>query len=216
MLRYTQISTNMVLNMFPVGQLSIFDTHKRLMSTVAYFFTNRFLSSKFTPGWRMWIKKAMDSSQDQPLYSSFADVIGIVFNNWTAIKLAVEHGMGGPPAVTQHKLTDIIDSVAQTITSNNVDWYDVSDLLADAMDTEFSTILEDDSNDEVANHLCQLYQMYQTGDHPSLQAALSSLPCRTPINTVLLNSASHSVPMESSSDEEAPAEDDGWTVVKRK
>ncbi|XP_054288468.1 uncharacterized protein LOC129004099 isoform X1 [Macrosteles quadrilineatus] len=160
----------------------------------------------------------MDSSQDQPLYSSFADVIGIVFNNWTAIKLAVEHGMGGPPAVTQHKLTGIIDSVAQTITSNNVDWYDVSDLLADAMDTEFSTILEDDSNDEVANHLCQLYQMYQTGDHPSLQAALSSLPCRTPINTVLLNSVTHSVPMESSSssDEEAPAEDDGWTVVKRK
>uniref|UniRef100_A0A1B6FYM1 Pre-rRNA-processing protein TSR2 homolog n=1 Tax=Cuerna arida TaxID=1464854 RepID=A0A1B6FYM1_9HEMI len=158
--------------------------------------------------------------QESGLYSHFPNIVGIIFNNWTAMKLAVEHGMAGPPAITQQKLIATVESASALLSSGKADRSNLSHFLADIMDSEFSTVLEDNSSDEVASHLCELYQMFSSGDVQSLVSALESLPCKSPIHLgpppVLRPSPPH---QESSPEEEEESEapqEDGWTLVKRK
>lgn len=62
------------------------------------------------------------------------------------------------------------------------EWETIADTLAIIMDDEFSTVLDDNSSDEVGFQLCQLYQMYSLGNLKELSGSLSHLPNTTPIN----------------------------------
>lgn len=176
----------------------------------------------------------MCSSQEGTLFinkdnPNFHNVVRIIFNNWTALRLAIEHGMGGPPFLTQIKLENIVDSVIETLQgltlksiNDNTDWCKVSDVLEMKMDSEFSTILEDNSSDEVAVHIGHLYKLYRLGDFDSINLSLESLPRLSPIFVKIQeNSVSSNNPLclEDKDDKNvtpsAPT-DDGWTYVTRK
>ena len=45
----------------------------------------------------------------QALSSQFKDIVENVFNRWTALKLAVEHGMGGPLGVNVNFLKYLVN-----------------------------------------------------------------------------------------------------------
>ncbi|XP_046679708.1 pre-rRNA-processing protein TSR2 homolog [Homalodisca vitripennis] len=159
----------------------------------------------------------MDPVQESGLYKHFANIVGIVFNNWTAMKLAVEHGMAGPPASTRQKLAATVETAAELLYSGTADWGELSDFLAETMDSEFSTVLEDGSSDSVASHLCQLYRMFSSGDVQSLVLALEPLPCKSPIHLGPQPELRPS-PEREEQKESPPQEpqEEGWTLVKKK
>uniref|UniRef100_A0A1B6LU08 Pre-rRNA-processing protein TSR2 homolog n=1 Tax=Graphocephala atropunctata TaxID=36148 RepID=A0A1B6LU08_9HEMI len=161
--------------------------------------------------------------QNQDEYIAFANVVGIIFNNWTALKLAVEHGMGGPPAITQRKIKHLIDVATRLIFSGPPDEDLLGGVLHTMMDCEFSTVLEDDSSFEVAVHLYQLYQLFAIGDAENLDAALSSLPCTSSIWRDIPDDQLRprqrpltSQESSSSEDEENSPCEKPWNLVKRR
>lgn len=98
-----------------------------------------------------------------------------IFNCWTALQLAVEHGMGGSQSVP--KAMSMIDAVVELFRNKpNADWDEVADLLGDMMDDEFNTICEDDSTDEVGLLLWEFYRHCSTGDRDLVEAELAKLP----------------------------------------
>uniref|UniRef100_A0A1B6DBK4 Pre-rRNA-processing protein TSR2 homolog n=1 Tax=Clastoptera arizonana TaxID=38151 RepID=A0A1B6DBK4_9HEMI len=152
--------------------------------------------------------------------TSFQEYVGIVFNNWTALKLAIEHGMGGPPTVLEMKVNKIIDNISNLLVSGS-EWEDVADTLANLMDDEFSTIIEDNSSDEVGFQLFQLFQLYSAGNHQEILASISHLPITTPINirrteVQALQKPPEEVQPQNSNNVMQLEEDSDWTIVKRR
>lgn len=150
------------------------------------------------------------------ILSNFSNIIGIILNNWTAIKLAIDHGMAGTPAACERKLMMLCEVVSTYLASGKSDWFDLSDLLSDVLDSEFGTVLEDNSSDEVAAHLCELYQMYLKGDAQSLIVEINKLSCQTPIfnNQAVQKVYPHHNVSEVNQETEA-TDSDGWTTVKK-
>lgn len=100
----------------------------------------------------------------------FKEVVENIFNRWTALRLAVEHGMGGPlglnvsvplddPDRPDHEMMmmhrspfqtaiEIINYVTCYCTENKrVDFIDLREVLEEIMDQEFQTICQDESID---------------------------------------------------------------------
>lgn len=104
----------------------------------------------------------------------FKEVVENIFNRWTALRLAVEHGMGGalglnvsvplaapdhPDQHNQHEMMmmhrspfqtaiEIINYVTCYCTENKrVDFIDLREVLEEIMDQEFQTICQDESID---------------------------------------------------------------------
>lgn len=146
---------------------------------------------------------------------SFSNVIGIILNNWTAIKLAIEHGMAGTPAACERKLTMLFEAISTYLGSGNTEWYDLSDLLTDVLDSEFGTLLEDNSSDEVAEHLCYLHQMFLKGDAQGLIAEISKLTYQTSILITQPVQRAYSQTVSEMNQETQETDSDGWTVVKK-
>lgn len=57
----------------------------------------------------------------------------------------------------------------------------LADLLQDFMDLEFSTILDDNSCNEIGYQLWELYQLYTSQRLQEIMEFLSDLPSSTPI-----------------------------------
>lgn len=165
-------------------------------------------------------------NKDNP---NFRNVVRLIFNNWTALRLAVEHGMGGSPSLTQIKLENIVDCVLETLQGlttesiyANTDWYKVSDVLEMKMDSEFSTLLEDNSTDEVAVHIGYLYKLYCQGDFDSINLSLESLPRLSSIfvkiqeNSVAPNNRLGLEAKDVDNFTPSAPTDDDWTYVTRR
>jgi pre-rRNA-processing protein TSR2 len=97
-----------------------------------------------------------------------------VFSTWTALKLAVEHGMGGQQG--KEMAVEFVNQVADLFCKNDVGVEEVADFLADFMDKEFQTMCEDNSPDEVAIVLWQFYQHCKAGRHDLVSSELSKFP----------------------------------------
>ncbi|GLH09123.1 Uncharacterized protein GBIM_14241 [Gryllus bimaculatus] len=98
-----------------------------------------------------------------------------ILGNWTALKLAVDHGTGGP------RSQELADNLVQYIgdifcEGGNVEPEDISDVLVEVMDTQFDTWLEDNSQDEISSLLCKLYQMCLQGNVDELKKEVDNLP----------------------------------------
>ena len=105
----------------------------------------------------------------------FRKAAGRVFNGWTALQLAVEHGMGGSQGHAKAML--MIDAVVDLFKSKpHAEWTEVADLLGDMMDDEFNTVCEDDSTDEVGTLLWEFYKICTTGDNDSIEEEIAKLP----------------------------------------
>lgn len=93
---------------------------------------------------------------------AFGKIVTHIFNNWSALKLAVDHSMGGPNSkqvllkysnmiyrITCYYLQTAVDCMNYMtqfcLYENNLDIYKIQEALEDLMDEEFETICEDDS-----------------------------------------------------------------------
>jgi pre-rRNA-processing protein TSR2 len=149
----------------------------------------------------------------------FRNVVETVFNTWTALRLAVEHGMGGHRG--KEIALNLVNLVTDLFCKGDIEAEEIADFLIDFMDTEFQTVCEDNSPEEVAVVLWQFYQHCKAGNHHLVNLELSRLPkcdvwlCKHPVSTreeavdpVDIISIGHS------SNVAAEEHDPEWTQVK--
>jgi pre-rRNA-processing protein TSR2 len=104
----------------------------------------------------------------------FRNVVETVFNTWTALRLAVEHGMGGHRG--KEIALNLVTQVTDLLCKSDFEAEEISDFLIEFMDTEFQTICEDNSPEEVATVLWQFYQYCKSGNYDLVNFELSKLP----------------------------------------
>ncbi|XP_050301076.1 uncharacterized protein LOC126739432 [Anthonomus grandis grandis] len=159
----------------------------------------------------------------------FTKVVSHIFNNWTALRLAVEHSMGGPNS-RQSAMEFLNYMVQYCLYEPNVEVEGIQDALEDILDEEFETVCEDDSPKEIAHLLYKFLTLLRQGKYEECDQEFQKLPS---INSDWLN---HQIALantarqdeESSDDSEeeeetnqpkqenAPMEDDGWTQVSHR
>ncbi|XP_055642050.1 pre-rRNA-processing protein TSR2 homolog [Toxorhynchites rutilus septentrionalis] len=125
---------------------------------------------------------AMATGTDVPLplaqlQSLFKEVVENVFNRWTALRLAVEHGMGGPLGL--NTAIEIIDYITCYCTEKkNVDSIDLREVIEEIMDQEFATICEDESIYEISEILINLLNMLKNNKVENVKEELTRMgPC---------------------------------------
>jgi pre-rRNA-processing protein TSR2 len=91
--------------------------------------------------------------------------IGIqsMFRQWTALSLAVHNQWGGP-ASAQHADNLVQSMIDLFNTPERIFKDDVSLILDDVMETNFNTICEDESTDELGQIICDMFYQCTTGD----------------------------------------------------
>ncbi|XP_076336538.1 pre-rRNA-processing protein TSR2 homolog isoform X3 [Tachypleus tridentatus] len=154
----------------------------------------------------------------------FHAAVRTVFTNWTALQLAIQHGMGGPYAREKERW---LADVAVQYFHDNVDLQpdEVEEFIGEILNNEFDTIADDGSVEEISRKLCQFHRWCQEG-HESL--VLENLPksrtlwigvnnsqCVTEqMQNLSLEHTTSDAPVQSIPNSEAPLEE-GWTVVRR-
>ncbi|XP_019877973.1 pre-rRNA-processing protein TSR2 homolog [Aethina tumida] len=105
----------------------------------------------------------------------FTKIVEHVFNNWTGLKLAVEHSMGGPNS--KQTATDCLNYMVQyCLYEPNVQVEDIQEALEDIMDEEFDTVCEDGSPREIAHVLFKFLELLKQGNTEQFEAEFQSLP----------------------------------------
>ncbi|CAH1099990.1 unnamed protein product [Psylliodes chrysocephalus] len=154
---------------------------------------------------------------------TFYKIVQHIFSNWTGLKLAVEHSMGGPNS--KQLAIECIGEVTQyCIDESNLDQESLEDFLEDTMDEKFDTIFEDGSPKEIATVLLQFVQLLKSGNVEQCEEEFRKLPVantnwlqesRTSNHQqVNIDSNSSSEDEDAHQSSEVPMEDDGWTVVQ--
>nr|CAI5839740.1 unnamed protein product [Callosobruchus analis] len=168
-------------------------------------------------------------------------IIQHVFNNWTALRLAVENCMGGPDS--NRTALDFVNYMVQfCLYERSVDIHKIQEALDEILDEEFETICEDGSTKEVAVLLYKFVKLLQDGNTQECELEYQKLPTinaewlranieqaeRTMLDSNSSSSEDEEQPTSSSQPTtnqrstalptvaETPMEDDGWTEVKSK
>ncbi|XP_066156767.1 pre-rRNA-processing protein TSR2 homolog [Euwallacea fornicatus] len=155
----------------------------------------------------------------------FAKVVSQIFNNWTALRLAVDHSMGGPHS--KQVAIDFINYMVQFCLSEpHVEAEHIQMAIEDILDEEFDTVCEDDSPKQISQLLYMFLRLLKDGKSEECEFEFQKLPVG---DTMWSNEPSKMRPVkkvenEFSSDdtdsdcEEAktatPMEQDGWVEVK--
>uniref|UniRef100_A0A0N7Z8Z5 Pre-rRNA-processing protein TSR2 homolog n=1 Tax=Rhodnius neglectus TaxID=72488 RepID=A0A0N7Z8Z5_9HEMI len=150
------------------------------------------------------------------------EIVGIILNNWTGLKMCIEHGMGGSNSSVAEKVCCLIKLVIEKLNCANVSWENISDLLEEFMDVEFNTLLEDGSADEVAQIVYELFYLFKEGNKNEINRKLNLINVKIPLQeeykmvqpphpavVTETDTAGNSYIVENASD-------DGWTVVKHR
>ncbi|XP_018569196.1 uncharacterized protein LOC108909362 isoform X1 [Anoplophora glabripennis] len=151
---------------------------------------------------------------------AFTRVVQHVFNNWTALKLAVEHSMGGPNS-KQTAVECMNYMVQYCLYEPSVDVLSIEEALEDILDEEFETVCEDNSPKEVAAILFKFIQLIKEGNVEQCEIEYQKLPTMNAdwLNQLKTQSSQTVVNDDSSSEDEqtksqTAMEQDGWTEVK--
>ncbi|XP_004923063.1 uncharacterized protein LOC101739155 [Bombyx mori] len=108
------------------------------------------------------------------LYDDFKPIVDLVLNNWTALQLAVEHGMGAPGGEKTAQLMAVY--IARYCVENVVDRDELAEVIEDLMDEEFDTVCHDESPKEIANLLILYLTLLKEGHHDELRARIEAMP----------------------------------------
>ncbi|XP_066470264.1 pre-rRNA-processing protein TSR2 homolog [Tiliqua scincoides] len=171
----------------------------------------------------------------------FQKGVEAVLGSWPVLQIAVENGFGG--TYSQEKAEWMVGAVEQYFQSNaNLEQEEVEDFLAELMNNEFDTIIEDGSLVQVSQQLCLFFSQCQQGDREAVHEAIARLKQKA--KAAKMAAAKSQPAEESSSEEEQEAEEeamdcsaapsmngsqpslspppgpdggeDGWTLVKKK
>ncbi|KAL8164296.1 UNVERIFIED_CONTAM: rRNA accumulation- protein [Gekko kuhli] len=166
----------------------------------------------------------------------FSQGVRAVLGNWPVLQIAVENGFGG--AYSQEKAEWLVGAVEQYFQSNaDLEPEEVDDFLAEVMNNEFDTMIEDGSLGQVSQQLCLFFSQCQQGNEAAVQEAIGRLAQRRQeARTVAAKAVAAE---ESSSEEEQETEEEamecstngappsppppsgpdsegGWTLVRKK
>jgi len=154
--------------------------------------------------------------------AKFQTIVEHIFNNWTGLQLAVEHGMAGPNS--RQVALECMDYMTQyCLNEQNVQISDIQDVLEDIMDEEFDTVCEDNSPTEIANLLHRFLLLLKEGNITQCDLEYQNLPtCKLwlskphpEVSTPGVGESS--IPQEpkpQGTDETPMEEDSEWTEVK--
>uniref|UniRef100_A0A023GFS4 Pre-rRNA-processing protein TSR2 homolog n=1 Tax=Amblyomma triste TaxID=251400 RepID=A0A023GFS4_AMBTT len=108
--------------------------------------------------------------------SAFHVSVKTLIGDWHGLQVAIENGMGGPQA--REKEQWLVGVLEQYFAENsNLHPDEVADLIAEIIDNEFDTIIEDGSLGQISALLCKHYQMCKEGrENEVLQALSQRLP----------------------------------------
>ncbi|XP_029156688.1 uncharacterized protein LOC114929324 [Nylanderia fulva] len=149
--------------------------------------------------------------------SFFLSVTQRIFSNWTALKLAVEHGIASvEKAVEFCPYTTEVLYMNEGLTSDQI-----AAELEDYMDEQLNTILEDNSTIQVAEELLRFHRYCMEGNESTAKTELEKLPplqpwftCERPVrSTRPLPSKEDSSSDDDMDVDKNEQENDGWTVV---
>ncbi|TKS65463.1 Pre-rRNA-processing protein TSR2 -like protein [Collichthys lucidus] len=151
-----------------------------------------------------------------------------VLNTWPVLQIAVDNGFGG--VYGQQKADWMVDVVQQYFHDNaDLQQFEVEDFIAQLMDQEFDTVVDDGS-------LPQVFSQWQQGALQELKLTISSLTQKagqrakvtapptasdddSDDETQVMESESSSPSVSRMDADPCPHsqdENDGWTVVRKK
>ncbi|XP_059805599.1 pre-rRNA-processing protein TSR2 homolog [Hypanus sabinus] len=174
----------------------------------------------------------------------FAEGIRTALEAWPAFQVALENGFGG--AHSQQKAAWMVTAVEQYFHDNaDLESEEVEELLADILDNEFDTVVEDGSLSEVAHQIWSTFALCQRGQESEVRARIQQLVerrDRVRVEVVPARGSGEEAEEDDSEEDGAEAMDcdsqaapeprslcpaaaegpskeedpDGWTVVRRK
>ncbi|KAI8978425.1 Pre-rRNA-processing protein TSR2-domain-containing protein [Pilobolus umbonatus] len=167
--------------------------------------------------------------------AAFAEGARYIFNNWTALRLAVEQDWGGVESGEKKEwfLNVIIDYFGKHGKKLDID--EIEDILNQIMTDEFQTTLEDDSPYMVAKHLILLFNQCINGNYSEVerlrekaktsnsfvassciaQGEDSEDEADIPANELPVDKEDMDEDMDDTP-EEPLVDEDGWEIVRRK
>ena len=102
----------------------------------------------------------------------FTEGVGSVLRQWTALELAVFHQWGGP--TSSARADDLVKEIVELFLGpERIYKDDIALLLEDYLDTNFSTICEDGSPDELGDLFCCMWRECIVGNTNLVTNALS-------------------------------------------
>uniref|UniRef100_A0A8C8SU98 Pre-rRNA-processing protein TSR2 homolog n=1 Tax=Pelusios castaneus TaxID=367368 RepID=A0A8C8SU98_9SAUR len=161
----------------------------------------------------------------------FSQGVRAVLDGWAALQIAVENGFGG--AHGKEKAEWMVGVVEQYFHSNAaLEPEEVEDFLAEVLNNEFDTIVEDGSLAEVSQQLQTLFAQCQRGEGAAVMEAIGRLARRhqeagrVAAQAQLGEGSSSEEAMEEKEEAmdcssptpppEPPPAEDGWTIVRKK
>ncbi|XP_068454743.1 pre-rRNA-processing protein TSR2 homolog [Clinocottus analis] len=164
----------------------------------------------------------------------FTEAVRAVLHSWPVLQIAVDNGFGG--VFGQQKADWMVDVVQQYFHDNaDLQRGEVEDYLADLMDQEFDTVVDDESLPQLCDSLIQAFLQWQQGALHQLKHTIDTLTQKKSQRAKVTAPPSHS---DEGSDDETqvmecepsspsvssrdppppppPDEEPGWTVVRKK
>uniref|UniRef100_A0ABM5FPZ7 Pre-rRNA-processing protein TSR2 homolog n=1 Tax=Pogona vitticeps TaxID=103695 RepID=A0ABM5FPZ7_9SAUR len=133
----------------------------------------------------------------------FSQGVEAVLGSWPVLQIAVENGFGG--AYSQEKAEWMVGAVEQYFQSNaDLEPEEIEDFLAELMNNEFDTVVEDGSLAQVSQQLCLFFNQCQRGDEAAVHETIVRLAQKKQEARM---AAAKSQPAEASSSEEEPEEE---------
>lgn len=161
---------------------------------------------------------------------SFHEAVGSVFQNWTALQLAVTQGAAGPQSSAIAKW--MVEATVQWFAENkDLECYEVEEFLTEVISNEFNVIIDDGSLREVSQLICEFYALaisVKEESRAELLRRLQALPkcdlSQCKVEDAEAETNGMEVDDDDDDDDETPKfsvqtnkpDDDGWTVVSRK
>ncbi|XP_069040439.1 pre-rRNA-processing protein TSR2 homolog isoform X2 [Lepisosteus oculatus] len=107
----------------------------------------------------------------------FAEGVRAVLETWPVLQIAVDNGFGG--AHSRQKADWMVDAVQQYFHDNtDLEQDEVEDFLAELMNNEFDTVVEDGSLPQVALELRELFGKCQQGQLAEVRDRIAQLAQR--------------------------------------
>ncbi|KAJ8257766.1 hypothetical protein GJAV_G00189460 [Gymnothorax javanicus] len=104
----------------------------------------------------------------------FTEAVRAVLETWPVLQIAVDNGFGG--VYSQQKADWMVGVVQQYFHENaNLEQYEVEDFLADLMNNEFDTVVDDGSLPQVASQVSQFYSQCKQGKLSEVKGQIAKL-----------------------------------------
>ncbi|KAJ8265087.1 hypothetical protein COCON_G00141860 [Conger conger] len=141
---------------------------------------------------------------DAPLTARelFTKAVKAVLETWPVLQIAVDNGFGG--IYSQQKADWMVDAVQQYFHENaNLQQDEVEDFLADLMNNEFDTVVDDGSLPQVALQVSQFFRQCEQGKLSEVEGQIGKLSQKK------ATGRARATPVQTPANEEEEDESDG-------